>query len=104
MDTTTIQRYGDALHAALQSREAVAPLTDREPGITIADAYQIQLRMIQHRIDAGKGFALSSITPSMPSAVTSMCRWSGAAMMAICACGCAARWPPPTPRRRWRRC
>ena len=54
MDTTTIQRYGDALHAALQSREAVAPLTDREPGITIADAYQIQLRMIQHRIDAGE--------------------------------------------------
>lgn len=54
MDTTTIQRYGDELYQALQSREAVAPLTDREPAITIDDAYQIQLRMIQRRLDAGE--------------------------------------------------
>jgi 2-oxopent-4-enoate/cis-2-oxohex-4-enoate hydratase len=54
MDTTTIQRYGDELYAALQSREAVAPLTDREPAITIDDAYQIQLRFIQRRLDAGE--------------------------------------------------
>jgi 2-oxopent-4-enoate/cis-2-oxohex-4-enoate hydratase len=32
----------------------VAPLTDREPGITIDDAYRIQLRMIQRRLDAGE--------------------------------------------------
>ncbi len=54
MDNSTIQQYGDELYNALLTREAVAPLTDREPGITIADAYQIQLRMIQRRIDAGE--------------------------------------------------
>ena len=54
MDKTTIQRYGDELYQALISRTAVDPLTDREPEITIEDAYQIQLRMIQRRIDAGE--------------------------------------------------
>ena len=54
MDKTTIQRYGDELYQALISRTAVDPLTDREPEITIEDAYQIQLRMIQRRVDAGE--------------------------------------------------
>lgn len=54
MDTSTIQKYGDELYQALQSREAVSPLTDREPAITIDDAYQIQLRFIQRRLDAGE--------------------------------------------------
>ncbi|UZG42997.1 2-oxopent-4-enoate hydratase [Caldimonas thermodepolymerans] len=54
MDASTIQRYGDELYQALIHREAVTPLTEREPGITIDDAYQIQLRMIQHRLDAGE--------------------------------------------------
>jgi 2-oxopent-4-enoate/cis-2-oxohex-4-enoate hydratase len=54
MDKQTIQRYGDELHQALVSRQPVAPLTEREPDITIDDAYQIQLRMIQHRIDTGE--------------------------------------------------
>jgi len=54
MDASTLQRYGDELYQALVHREPVAPLTEREPGITIDDAYQIQLRMIQHRLDAGE--------------------------------------------------
>src|SRR5690606_13121234 len=54
MDTQTIQRYGDELYQALVDRQAVPPLTEREPGITIDDAYQIQLRMIQRRLDAGE--------------------------------------------------
>ncbi len=54
MDTPTIQRHGDELYQALVDRQAVPPLTEREPGITIDDAYQIQLRMIQHRLDAGE--------------------------------------------------
>ena len=54
MDQTKIQHYGDELYNALISRTAVAPLTDREPAITIEDAYQIQLRMIQRRLDAGE--------------------------------------------------
>ncbi len=54
MDKTQIERYGDELYQALVTREAVAPLTDREPDMTIEDAYQIQLRMIQRRLDLGE--------------------------------------------------
>lgn len=54
MDKTSIERYGDELYMALVSREPVTPLTEREPAITIEDAYQIQLRMIQRRLDAGE--------------------------------------------------
>jgi len=54
MDQQKIQQYGDELYQALLDRVAVAPLTDREAGITIDDAYQIQLRMIQRRLDAGE--------------------------------------------------
>ncbi|MDR3451192.1 MAG: 2-oxopent-4-enoate hydratase, partial [Rhodoferax sp.] len=52
MDKIKIQQYGDELYQALLDRKAVDPLTDREPSITIEDAYQIQLRMIQRRLDA----------------------------------------------------
>lgn len=45
-----IERYGDELYRALRQAEPVAPLTAREPGITIDDAYRIQLRMIERRI------------------------------------------------------
>jgi 2-oxopent-4-enoate/cis-2-oxohex-4-enoate hydratase len=54
MDKAKIQHYGDELYTALLERKAVDPLTDREPSITIEDAYQIQLRMIQRRLDAGE--------------------------------------------------
>lgn len=54
MDKVKIEQYGDELYQALLSRKAVDPLTDREPSITIEDAYQIQLRMIQRRLDAGE--------------------------------------------------
>ena len=54
MDTSKIQQYGDELYQSLLGREPVSPLTDREPDITIDDAYQIQLRMIQRRLDAGE--------------------------------------------------
>jgi 2-oxopent-4-enoate/cis-2-oxohex-4-enoate hydratase len=54
MDKAKIQHYGDELYQALLDCKAVDPLTDREPSITIEDAYQIQLRMIQRRLDAGE--------------------------------------------------
>ncbi len=54
MEQSKIEHYGDALYQALLTRTPVDPLTDREAGITIEDAYQIQLRMIQRRIDAGE--------------------------------------------------
>lgn len=49
-----IDRFGDELHAALLARQAVAPLTQREPNLTIEDAYRIQERMVSHRIAAGE--------------------------------------------------
>ncbi|RID99823.1 2-oxopent-4-enoate hydratase [Simplicispira hankyongi] len=54
MDISTIQTYGDELYQALQSRQAVVPLTDREPHITIEDAYAIQQRMMARRLQAGE--------------------------------------------------
>ena len=54
MDKAKIQRYGDELYQALIDRKPVDPLTDRESDITIEDAYLIQLRMIQRRVDAGE--------------------------------------------------
>ena len=54
MDAHKIQHYGDELYQALVGCSTVEPLTNREAGITIEDAYQIQLRMIQRRLDAGE--------------------------------------------------
>jgi len=53
MNALMIEHYGDELHAALLNRQPVEPLTSREPSITIDDAYQIQLRMIGHRLNTG---------------------------------------------------
>jgi 2-oxopent-4-enoate/cis-2-oxohex-4-enoate hydratase len=54
MDQQKIEHYGDELYRALIERKPVDPLTDRESAITIEDAYRIQLRMIQRRLDAGE--------------------------------------------------
>jgi 2-oxopent-4-enoate/cis-2-oxohex-4-enoate hydratase len=54
MEQTKIEKYGAELHQALLDRKAVDPLTDREPDITIEDAYAIQQHMVQHRLDAGE--------------------------------------------------
>ena len=51
MDEETIRRLGDELYAALRSQSTLAPLTDREPGITIEDAYHISLHMVNQRIE-----------------------------------------------------
>jgi 2-oxopent-4-enoate/cis-2-oxohex-4-enoate hydratase len=54
MNPDTIQHYGNELYQALVEREPVIPLTEREADIGIDDAYQIQLRMIQRRLDKGE--------------------------------------------------
>ena len=46
--------YGDELYRAFVAREPVAPLTEREPGIDIADGYAIQSRFIARRVAAGE--------------------------------------------------
>lgn len=53
MNEQKIQQYGDALYQALVSRQAIDPLTAAEPDITIQDAYRIQLRMIERRLQDG---------------------------------------------------
>ena len=54
MEAKKIQTYGDELYRALREVKAVDPLVQREPGITIENAYQIQLRTIERRIQDGE--------------------------------------------------
>jgi 2-oxopent-4-enoate/cis-2-oxohex-4-enoate hydratase len=51
MDGTAIERHGEELYRALRERFTVAPLTDREPGITIDDAYRIQLAIVARKLE-----------------------------------------------------
>lgn len=54
MDAQRIDRLGDELYDALTRRAMIDPLTEREPGITIDDAYHISLRMVNRRVEAGE--------------------------------------------------
>ena len=49
-----IRTLGDELLEAWKAARQVAPLSDREAGITIDDAYAIQLRTIARRTEAGE--------------------------------------------------
>jgi len=53
MEQHKIKQYGDALFQALVERKAIAPLTSREPGLTIEDAYHIQQHMNSRRLAHG---------------------------------------------------
>jgi 2-oxopent-4-enoate/cis-2-oxohex-4-enoate hydratase len=56
MKTTSldVNALGDELFDALREARMVDPLTDRYPGMTISDAYSIQQRLIQRRLDSGE--------------------------------------------------
>ena len=54
MNLDTIHHYGDELFGALRQRTTVAPLTAREADITLEDAYQISLRMVNRRLADGE--------------------------------------------------
>ncbi len=54
MNEEKIRRHGDELYDAWQARRTVPPLLEREPDITIEDAYRIQLRMVERRVQAGE--------------------------------------------------
>jgi 2-oxopent-4-enoate/cis-2-oxohex-4-enoate hydratase len=49
-----IAALGDELHRALRQREPVAPLTAREPEISIDDAYRISRRLLERRLADGE--------------------------------------------------
>ncbi len=54
MNQEKIQKYGDELYEAFLCQSTLQPLLEREPEITIEDAYNIQLRFVQRRVDAGE--------------------------------------------------
>ena len=54
MDQTTTHTLGDTLYTALRERRTIAPLTTSYPSISIEDAYQISLRLLQNRLDSGE--------------------------------------------------
>jgi 2-oxopent-4-enoate/cis-2-oxohex-4-enoate hydratase len=49
-----VVELGDELYGALRGRTTVAPLTAREPDITIDDAYRISRRLIDRRLGDGE--------------------------------------------------
>ena len=61
MTPEKISDYGDALFAALRERRTLPPLTDREPAITIEDAYRISQVFLQRRIAAGAGVHVQEV-------------------------------------------
>lgn len=54
MNAGKTEQYGDALYQALIDRQPIAPITGREPDISIEDAYRIQLRMVERRLQKGE--------------------------------------------------
>ncbi|MGH8461273.1 MAG: fumarylacetoacetate hydrolase family protein [Stenotrophobium sp.] len=54
LDQKTIHALGDELFTALRARTVLEPLTNREPGITIEDAYAISLRFLGRRTAEGE--------------------------------------------------
>ena len=54
MNAIEIEDHAEALHRALLTREPVAPLTDAAPGMSLDDAYAIQLGIVRRRVDAGE--------------------------------------------------
>lgn len=54
MQQEQIIELGNELYEALVNRVPIQPFTERNLGITIDDAYHIQLQMIKRRIEAGE--------------------------------------------------
>lgn len=54
MQQNKIDQYAQELFHALRHAESVAPLTDREPDMTIEDAYHISTGLLEHRLKDGE--------------------------------------------------
>jgi 2-keto-4-pentenoate hydratase len=59
-------RYGDELYEALRARQVVEPLTNRQPEITIDDAYAISKHLIARRVASGERIVGKKIGVSSP--------------------------------------
>jgi 2-oxopent-4-enoate/cis-2-oxohex-4-enoate hydratase len=51
MDKQRINALADELYRALRDQATLSPLTEREPGISIEEAYHISLRMVSQRVE-----------------------------------------------------
>jgi 2-oxopent-4-enoate/cis-2-oxohex-4-enoate hydratase len=49
IDEDRLDAYAEELYRALREARSVAPLTEREPAITLEDAYAIQSRLLERR-------------------------------------------------------
>ena len=54
MNTETIRAIGDQLYQAILDRATIRPLTDQYDDFTIQDAYNISLRILERRLEAGE--------------------------------------------------
>ena len=54
MEKKKIRAYGDELYEALIGQRMIDPITDREPEITIEDAYAISQHLLDRRLAAGE--------------------------------------------------
>jgi len=54
LEKTKIEAFGDELFLALRQCQVVDPLTDREPEMTIEDAYNVSLRLLDRRLQDGE--------------------------------------------------
>ena len=54
MDANIIERCGDELYDSWRERRVVDPLRERFAGISVADAYAVQSRMVARRVQSGE--------------------------------------------------
>ncbi len=54
MDESRIKTLAEALLKAEQTRQPIGPITDTDPGVTVDEAYRIQLRVMEIKKAAGQ--------------------------------------------------
>ena len=54
LDKQKIIEFGDALYQAMRDRTTIMPLSEQAPEITLADSYQVSLRMLERRVADGE--------------------------------------------------
>ncbi|MCL6577405.1 2-keto-4-pentenoate hydratase [Kyrpidia sp.] len=55
MHPERVEKWAKRLLLAEQDRSPIPPLTEQEPGVTVEEAYQIQLALIHRKLAAGDG-------------------------------------------------
>lgn len=53
MDLQTIKKYADMLYESEKNRITIPPLTEREPALTVDDAYSIQMENVNRAVSMG---------------------------------------------------